>query len=35
MVKESTGRLTVKDFTLGFLSGINLSMLIVIYKTIL
>ena len=35
MVRDVGTKLVVKDYTLGFLSGISLSMLIVIYKTIL
>jgi hypothetical protein len=35
MVKSEVNIFTLKDFSLGFLSGISLSMLIVIYKTIL
>ncbi len=35
MVRDIGTKLGVKDYTLGFLSGISLSMLIVIYKTVL
>jgi|MDTA01.1.fsa_nt_gb hypothetical protein len=33
MVKSETNNFMFKDFSLGFLSGISLSMLIVIYRT--
>ena len=33
MVKSGERNLMLKDYSLGFLSGISLSMLIVIYRT--
>jgi len=33
MVKNEANNFMLKDFSLGFLSGISLSMLIVIYRT--
>ena len=35
MVKDIETKLGVKDYTLGFLSGISLSMFIILYKVVL